>query len=222
MGGLGVDHLVVESWTFREAATHGAYNSRSVGRKFQVDESEGFIATWHQTEVTCKLQLLRHLHEISMDEEAIRKPSRFSDALQLLVSVTAIGITNGTNHHQLRFGVRVQHPLRNIRDVVHPLLFHPSSKEHKKTTSISIDILPETVLLLHRQLCVAPHRQELSFRQVRQSRPLFLRHRVVNAFHPLNTPEQRKLLHNLFSIIFGHGAHTTPMLPLPDPVNRGL
>ena len=260
MGRLGVDHLVVESWTFREAATHGASHSwhhRSSVLTEQMSKREGWgcpralcppngnhschddsvqmrMSRWStipggpvnnfqpsldtrlrqppratqipsrqirrvhrdlasdrshmQTSAPAPPAIMRHrntcqntarsntrhLHEIGMDEEAIRKPSRFSDALQLLVSVTAIRITNGTNHHQLRFGVRLQHPLRNISNVVHPLLFHPSSKEHKKTTSISKDILPETVLLLHRQLCVAPHRQELSFRQVRKSRPLFL------------------------------------------------
>mmetsp|Transcript_79259 Transcript_79259/g.169839 ORF Transcript_79259/g.169839 Transcript_79259/m.169839 type:complete len:203 (-) Transcript_79259:1007-1615(-) len=154
-----------------------------------------------------------------MNKEAALEAIICRQFLHLLPRIAAIGVADGSHHDHLGVLVCREHPLRDVRDVVHPLLLHPTADKDKDA---GVLVLAQEKALLHGQLRKFPPLHVATLALLGHGHALRLGHAVLDARNLGEAPEDRVLLHRLEGVVTGDCANAVAALVPSHVVHHGL
>mmetsp|Transcript_174042 Transcript_174042/g.557979 ORF Transcript_174042/g.557979 Transcript_174042/m.557979 type:complete len:568 (-) Transcript_174042:2979-4682(-) len=155
-----------------------------------------------------------------MHEQALIEAPAGLQALELRAAVAAVAVPNRADHDQLRIGVCLKQPLRDIRDVIHTLLLHPTPEEDEHPC---FGVLVQAVLLLYDHLRVRLGSLTAAISQhPPRAGTLGLRHAVLDAPHLGQAPKHGMLQGRLQGVVPRHSADPVSTLIALDVINDRL
>mmetsp|Transcript_45303 Transcript_45303/g.96762 ORF Transcript_45303/g.96762 Transcript_45303/m.96762 type:complete len:234 (-) Transcript_45303:23-724(-) len=216
---LSVLHREIVPRHLAQATLERPHNSSPEPRELDVHVPERLVPTRHQAEITGELELRGDDKKPGMDKNLTVVLAAVDQALHLHLGVAAVGVADRPDHHQLGVAVGGQHPLSDVRDVVHPLLLHPPAQEDEQSR---VGVFVEVVLALDVLLGLALGFFVAGIIELGKIGSLTFRHTILDAADLWQAPEHAVRLLGLLSVVPRHSTDPVALLACFRILDDGL